>query len=86
MRRTTNDILTREQPVAPAETADVVQCAQEEDCGLGVLNGVFLDADFLGFFADVGKEFAVGEGAIGAELVEDFGEGCFRHGDFAEVV
>jgi hypothetical protein len=28
----------------------------------------------------------VREGAVGAELVEDFGEGCFWHGDFAEVV
>lgn len=54
MRRATNDVLTREQPVSPAETADVVQGAQEEDCGLGVLDGVFLDADFFRLFADVG--------------------------------
>lgn len=77
MRRATNDILTREQPVSPAETADVVQRAQEENCGLGVLDGVFLDAKFFGLFADVGEEFTVGKGAIGAEFVEDLGEGVF---------
>jgi hypothetical protein len=54
MRRPTDDILACKQPVSPAETANVVQCAQEEDCGLGVLDGVFLDADLFGLFANVG--------------------------------
>lgn len=32
------------------------------------------------------EEGAVGKGSVGAEFVEDFGEGSFGHGDFEEVV
>jgi hypothetical protein len=73
MRRATNDILAGEQPVTPAEAAYVIEGPEEEDGCLGVLHGVLLDADFLGLFTDVGEEFAVGEGAVGAEFVEDLG-------------
>jgi hypothetical protein len=54
VRRATDDILASKEPVTPAEAADVVQSLEEENCCLGVLNCVFLDAQFLGLFADVG--------------------------------
>jgi hypothetical protein len=86
MRSAANNILAGEQPVAPAEAANMIQSPEEEDCCLGVLDGVLLHADFLGLFANVREEFAVGVGAVGAEFVEDLGEGGRRHGDLAEMV
>lgn len=86
MRRPTNNILAREQPMTPAEAANMVQSPEEEHGRLGVLDRVLLHADFLGLFADVGEEFAVGVGAVGAEFVEDFCERGGGHGDLAEVV
>lgn len=86
MRRATNDILAGKQPVAPSEAADMVQGLQEEDGCLGIVDREVTDADFGGFGVQVGKECAVGEGAVGAELVEDFGQGGGGHGDLEEVV
>ena len=86
MRRATDDVLAREEPVAPAEAADVVESLEEEDRGLGVFDGVFLHANLAGLFADVSQELAVRARAVSAELVQDLGEGSLGHGDFAEVV
>lgn len=45
-----------------------------------------MDAEFGGAGEDVGEEFAVGFGAVGAEVFEDVGEGVGGHGDLEEVV
>ncbi|GMF81222.1 unnamed protein product [Aspergillus oryzae] len=86
MRRTTNDILAGEQPMTPAEAPHMVQGLQEENDGLGVLDHEVADADLRGLGVHVGEELAVREGAVGAELVQDLGEWCGRHGDLTEVV
>lgn len=64
----------------------MIQRLQEKNSSLNVLDCVLAHAHFLRFGVDVGEEFAVGEGAVGAEFVEDFGEGGGGHGDLAEVV
>lgn len=86
MRRPANDILAREQPMTPAEAANMVQSQEEKRRRLRVLHGVLLDADFIGLFAKVGEEFAVGLGSVGAEFVEDLCEWGGGHRDLAEVV
>jgi hypothetical protein len=61
--------------MAPAEAADVVQRLEEQDGSLRVLDGKVANVDFGGLGVDVGEEFAVREGSVGAELVQDLGEG-----------
>ena len=56
----TDDILSGKQPVSPAEAPNVVQSFEEEDGGLGVLDGKVASADFFGFGIHVGEEFTVG--------------------------
>lgn len=86
MRRPTNDILAGKEPVAPAEAADVVQGPQKQHSRLRILDSIAPHVEILSLFADVGEELAVWTGAVGAELVENFGERGGRHGDLAEVV
>lgn len=64
----------------------MVQSQEEKRRRLRVLHGVLLNANFLGLFANVGEEFAVGLGPVGAEFVEDLSEWSGGHGDLAEVV
>lgn len=75
MRRPLDDILPSKQPVTPAEATDVVQRLEEQDRGFCILDGEIADVDFGGLGVDVGEEFTVGEGSVGAELVQDLGEG-----------
>jgi hypothetical protein len=86
MGSATNDVFAGEEPVAPAEGTNVVKSSEEENGSLGVLNGVFLNANFFGLFADVGQKFTVGEGTVGTEFVQDFGERGFGHGNFTEMI
>lgn len=60
--------------------------AEVEDAGLEVAETVGFDAEFGGAGEDVGEEFAVGFGAVGAEVFEDVGEGVGGHGDLEEMV
>lgn len=80
------DILACEEPVAPAEAANVVESLEEENGCLGVFDGVFLHTDILGLFANVGQEFTLRTGAVGAELVENLGQRSFGHRNLAEVI
>lgn len=86
MGSATDDVFTGKEPVTPAEAADVVERLQEQHGCLGVFDSVFLDSDFLGLLPDIGQEFAVREGTVGTELVQDFSQGGLGHGDLAEVV
>lgn len=84
--RTADNILTRKQPVAPPEAADVVEGSEEQHRRLRILHSEVLHAYFLGLFTDICEELAVRERAIGAELMQNFGEGSRRHWDLAEMV
>lgn len=86
MRSTTDDILSGEEPVTPAEAANVVQSAQEQNGSLRVLHSILLDTNGLRLLTNVCEELAMGQRTIGTELMKDFGEGGFRHGDFTEVI
>lgn len=86
MWRPTNDILPRKQPVTPAKAPHMVQCLQEKNSGLDILDCVLAHAHFRCFGVDVREEVAVGVGAVGTKFVENFGERGRGHGDLAEVV
>lgn len=64
----------------------MVQSPEEEDSGFDVLDNVVGYTDLFGGFVDVRQELALGQGSVGAELVENLGEGGLRHGDLAEMV
>lgn len=75
MRRPTNNILARKQPMTPAEAPHMVERLQEENRSLDVFDSVLAHTHFRCFGVDVREEVAVGVGTVGAEFVEDFGEG-----------
>lgn len=75
MRRPTNNILARKQPMTPPEAPHMVQRLQEKNSCLNVLDCVLAHTHFRCFGVDVREEVAVGVGAVGTEFVEDFGEG-----------
>lgn len=86
MRSAADDVLAGEEPVAPAEAANVVQSSQEKNGSLRVLHSVVLNTDLFGLLPDVCQELAMGKRTISAELMEDFSEWGFGHGNFAEVI
>lgn len=86
VRSAADDVLAGEEPVAPAEAANVVQSAKEKNGSLRVLHSVVLNADLFGLLPDVCQELAMGKRAISTELMKDFSEWGFGHGNFAEVV
>lgn len=86
MGRPADDILSGEQPVAPTETADVVERLEVQDGRLRILNGKVADAELFSPASNKRKEFAMRTWPVGAELVEDFRQGSVRHGDLQEMV
>lgn len=86
MGRPADDILPGEQPVAPAETADVVERLEVQDGRLRILNGKIADAALFSPVSNIGEEFAMRTWPVGAELVEDFCQGSVRHGYLQEMV
>ena len=80
VRRLLENVLAREAPVAPAEVAHLVECAQVDGRGRRGLQRVLAQRGGGGARAHPLEELAVVAWAIRAEVGEDVGEG--RHGHF----
>jgi len=61
--------------MTPAEAPHMVECLQKKNGSLDVFDCVFTNLHFRCFGIDVREELPVGKGAIGAEFMEDLGEG-----------
>lgn len=70
----------------PAEAADMVQRLEKQDRSLCILDREGADVELCGFGVDVRQKFAVGEGSVGAELVQDFSQRGGGHGDLEEMI
>jgi hypothetical protein len=86
MRGSSNDVFTGEQPVTPAETADVVQALQVEDGGFLILDGIASDAELLRTSGDIGQELTMWTRSVGPEFMQDLGQGRVGHGYLQEVI
>ena len=86
MAAATNDVLAGEEPVPPAEAADVFEKSQVQDSSTGILATVLSHTDLFGPCLDVFQKFAVRFGTVASEVLEDVRERVLRHGDLQQVI